>query len=151
LFAEAAALPPGRTYELRRDALFRQEALSWIRHNPLEFVTGIFKKVVLLAIVDPDDRRSLHPVNILAWGVLVVLAGVGLSRLRPHGPEWRLVAAYALVSFCVPVLLVVLPRYRLPVDVVLFLPAAWLVSTHPWYEHLRRLLLRPWRRTASAH
>lgn len=151
LFAEAAALPPGRTYELRRDDLFRQEALSWIRHNPLEFVTGIFKKVVLLAIVDPDDRRSLHPGNILSWGVLVTLAGLGLNRLRPHGPEWRLVAAYALFSFCVPVLLVVLPRYRLPVDIVLFLPAAWLVSKHPWYEHLRRLLLMPWRQTASAH
>jgi len=137
LFAEAAALKPGRTYELRRDALFRREALSWIGHHPLQATAGVAKKVVLLGVANPDDRRSLNPGYLLPWAVLVVLAAAGSRRLRPGGPAWRLVTGYAVVSFLVPVFLVVLPRYRLPVDIVLLVPAAWFVSRHPWYARLR--------------
>lgn len=138
LFTRATELPPGRTYELRRDLLFRRAALSWIGHHPIEVTAGIVKKAALLAIVDPDDRRSLNPGNLASWAALVVLAAAGLRRLRPRGPEWRLIVIYTVLSFIVPVLLVVLPRYRLPVDMVLFLPAAWFVSVHPWYGHFRK-------------
>ncbi|MDP8975788.1 MAG: glycosyltransferase family 39 protein [Actinomycetota bacterium] len=143
LFKKASALPPGRTYELRRDSLFRQEAVSWITRHPLEFIAGILKKGVLLATVNPDDRRSLNPGNVLSWVVLVALAVAGLWKVRPRGPEWRLIGFYAVLSFLVPVFLVVLPRYRLPVDLMLLLPAAWFVVRHPWYEHFWARLVAP--------
>jgi len=142
LFEKAAALPPGRTYELRRDSLFRQEAVTWITNHPLEFAAGVFKKGLLSVTVNPDDRRSLHPVSVVSWVGLVAFALAGLRHLRPRGPEWRLIAVYALLSFLVPVLLVVLPRYRLPVDLMLFLPAACFVARHRWYEHARDLAPR---------
>jgi len=151
LFKKAVALPPGRSYELRRDSLFRQEAVSWISHHPLKFIAGVFKKGALLATFNPDDRRSLHPVNVLSWVALVALAVAGLRNLRPRGPEWRLIAVYAVLSFLVPVFLVVLPRYRLPVDMMLFLPAAWFVAKHRWYEHVRRLLMPSMPTAASRH
>ncbi len=140
LLAQAAALPPGRTYELRRDALFRREALSWMADHPLDAAAGMARKVVLLGVADPGDRRSLNPGYLLSWAVLAVLAAVGVRRLRPRGVGWRLVLVYACLSFLVPVLFVTLPRYRLPVDMVLFVPAAWLVTTHPWYERVRNAL-----------
>lgn len=141
LMAEAAALAPGQTYELRREALFRRAALSWIGAHPVDAAVGVAKKTVLLAVVDPDDRRSLNPAYLLAWAGLVVVAGAGLRRLRPRGVEWWLIGAYAALSFFVPVFLVVLPRYRLPVDMVLLLPAALFVSTLSLYRRARESLL----------
>ena len=134
LFDRVNQLPPGKDYELRRDAVFRHEALSWMSAQPVATVVGIAKKAFLLAVVDPDDRRSVNPGYLLSWFGLAVLAGLGLRLLRPRGPEWRLIGCYAAVSFVIPVLSVVLPRYRLPVDMVALLPAAWWVAQSGGYR-----------------
>jgi hypothetical protein len=126
-------LVPDREYELRRDAVFREEATTWIREHPGEAVLGVARKAFLFAVVDPDDRRSLNPGYVLSWAALALLALAGLKRLRPRGREWLLVAGYAVVTALVPILLVVLPRYRLPIDVVLLVPAAYFVSQHRWF------------------
>nr|MDQ6946357.1 glycosyltransferase family 39 protein [Actinomycetota bacterium] len=126
-------LPPGRDYEIRRDAVFRHEALSWMSAHPAATVVGLAKKTFLLGAIDRDDRRSLNPGYLLSWAGLVVLAGLGLLRLRPRGPEWTLIGLYAAISFVVPVVAVVLPRYRLPVDMVALLPAGWLVAQSSAY------------------
>ncbi|MEY2450277.1 MAG: hypothetical protein QOH79_3753 [Acidimicrobiaceae bacterium] len=133
LVSRVQLLPPGPTYELRRDAVFRHEAVTWIRDHPVDAAAGLAKKAFLFVVVDPDDRRSLNVPYLISWALLAALASIGVRRLRPRGPEWQLVAGYIAITSLVPVLLVVLPRYRLPVDVVLLVPAAWFVTERPWF------------------
>lgn len=126
-------LAPGDDYELRRDAIFRDEALDYLAGDPLGAVARDVKKAGLLLVADVHDRRNLNPAYLGSYAVLAVAGSLGFVRWwrrRPGDDTVRwLIAGYLAASVAVPIVFFTLARYRLPVEMVLLVFAgAWLAD-----------------------
>lgn len=127
------ALPPTVDYELRVDGLFRKASIESMRSDPLGTVIRDVKKLALLLSVDVYDHRSLNPIYLLSWFLLLVVGTLGLVawwRRRKHDrPTCWLVAGFLTVSIMVPTVFFVLARFKLPIEILLLIFAGgWLAS-----------------------
>jgi hypothetical protein len=128
---EIAALPADDDFELRREAIFRREAVDYMTGDPVGTVVRDAKKAVLLLGADVYDKRSLNPAYLGGWLALAVVGTLGLIewwRDRRHDLATRvLVAGFLAINIAIPVVFFALARYRLPIEVTLLTFAgSWL-------------------------
>jgi 4-amino-4-deoxy-L-arabinose transferase-like glycosyltransferase len=123
----------GDAFELRRDEVFRSEALSYMADDPVGTLVRDVKKVGLLLVADVHDPRSLNPAYLASYAVLATLGTAGLVRWWRDQPEadtlrW-LVGGYLALSVLIPAVFFALARYRLPIEMMLVVFAAgWLAD-----------------------
>lgn len=132
LRARLDELPPSQDYEVRKDALWRREALAEMAGDPLGTAARDLKKLAMLLTVDVHDDRSFHPAYMATWAALAVTGTAGLRRWWRRGdPAGRyLVAGYLAFSIVIPVVFFVLPRYKLPLEIMLLVFAGGWVARH---------------------
>ncbi|GAA4772836.1 hypothetical protein GCM10023200_01500 [Actinomycetospora chlora] len=133
--ARLAALPVTRAYEADRDAVFREAALDHIAGDPVGTVLFDARKLLAQVTVDLSDPRSTNPVYLGSYLVVAVLGVWGWVRWwrRSADPEARarvwLVAGYVVTSLAVPAVFFALARYRLPLELILVVGAALLLTS----------------------
>ena len=138
LEARLAAVPVTRAYEVERDAVFRDAALEHIATDPVGTVLLDARKLLAQVTVDLSDPRSTNPVYLGSYVVVAVLgiAGwIGWWRRGPgaddaaHRARAWLVAGYVVTSLAVPTVFFALARYRLPLEIVLVVGTALLLTS----------------------
>jgi 4-amino-4-deoxy-L-arabinose transferase-like glycosyltransferase len=115
--------------EVAEDRLLRAEAWRSIRDNPLRFASLAVVKLYRLWTPVPNHAPYRHPL-VLAAAVLVcapvlVLAFLGALRLRRGSILVVLLLALPLYVTLLHTVFIGSIRYRLPVEPVLLLLAAW--------------------------
>jgi hypothetical protein len=148
--ASVAQLPAADDFELRRGRIFREEAIDNIIGDPFGTIARDVKKLALLLTADIYDRRSLNPAYLMSWVVVAVLGALGLADWwREHRADRStrvLVAGFLAVNVAVPMIFFVLARYKLPIEVALFMFAGGWLTTRINGERSRR----PWRRRSPS-
>jgi hypothetical protein len=129
---EIVALPSGDDFEVRSDRVYLRAALDHMADDPLAVVARNLRKAGLLLGADVYDSRNLNPLYLgpyLALAVAGTVGAVGWWRRRPEGDpvRWR-VAGYAGSAVAVPVVFFALARYRLPLEALLLIFAAYAVA-----------------------
>jgi hypothetical protein len=129
---EIVALPSGDDFEVRSDWVYLRAALDHMADDPLAVVARDLRKAGLLLGADVYDSRNLNPLYLgpyLALAVAGTVGAVGWWRRRPEGDPVRwLVAGYAGYAVAAPVVFFALARYRLPLEALLLIFAAYAVA-----------------------
>lgn len=119
-----ATVPPGDDYESKRDGVYRDAALAFMRDNPLaSFVVLPLKKLVLFWLYDyhdPITHRWLYQLSFWPFFIFSLggLAAAGKSgRLRRPGHD--LVAVLFFFQTIVMMAYAVHCRYRMNVEPIL--------------------------------
>jgi 4-amino-4-deoxy-L-arabinose transferase-like glycosyltransferase len=126
-------LPPDADFELEHDYVLRQAAVDYIREEPDQALVGVARKAALLVVADVYDARSRNPLYIGGWLVLLAWGALGLVgwwRSEQADRAMRvLIAGLLTFSAVIPLVFVVLPRYRLPIESMLLVFAGgWLAT-----------------------
>jgi hypothetical protein len=120
-----------------------QRAGSWIRHHPGRFAGLMLRRIQFFWLGDPPislDRRLIHHdwrsvlrfardwIDWLAFGLVGVTSLVALSRMERGSPE-SLLLRVPIGLFGLPYFVThVSERYRLPIDPLMVLCAAYLLT-----------------------
>lgn len=112
LVSRLDSIPFDRSFELKADKVFKDEAVTYIKHNPLHWSFLSLKKMAMLWTIDPYYPNGLHLAYILPTVMtsLLILTGFVIS-VRRHYP----VLPLALVIVCLTGLFgitYVQPRYQ---------------------------------------
>jgi hypothetical protein len=123
LTREFDALPLDSTFEIRANAVLRQEALAYMRENPAQTLALAAKKAVFLWVHDlynPQSRNVPYILSMISVSILILCGVASLwQRSSPFfepNARW-LYAAYLLMYTAIFALTFVLPRYRIYVFV----------------------------------
>ncbi len=74
-------LPNEPKFELKMDSIYRQSAFEYIKNEPEQTIINSFKKVFHLWLYYPLDKRSVHPLYLLPWLLLLSFSIYGIIKL----------------------------------------------------------------------
>ncbi len=122
--------------EVERDRIFLNAALREIARSPGEAFWGFLKKSVYFwrPNISPTTSKHFHTtslqwISILSVMPLLVFALLGFySALRNGNTDLYLLVIYIVVFTLVHALFFPKVRFRLPVDIYLFMPAAYFIK-----------------------
>lgn len=116
---EISRLPVEPQYEPRVNGIFLRHALEYIRNHPGQEALLLVSKAAFLWGINPLESRSLNPLYIVPWGLMLLLAVLGAyvcrARLHMHLP----LLIFLLYSSLVAVVFLVLPRYQTMMKIAL--------------------------------
>lgn len=121
--AAVRAVPVTPAYEVDVDRVYLGEALGSAADDPVGTLARGGVKLAMMLGADPYDPRSLHPLYLGSWALLLALGAAGLLTVRRRRPVRALLLGLLAVSLVVPVVFFALARHRLGVEVVLVLLA----------------------------
>jgi len=111
------ALPATADYELRMSAIYREEALQFIRTHPKREVLLVLRKLFYFWTIDWNHPKARHAVYAVPTLALVTLFWVGVAIHWKDLTGRYLVLTVTLVfTNLLAVIFFVLPRYRLGVE-----------------------------------
>lgn len=128
LDARLASVPVDSAYEPAVDALYRERVGELVAADPAGLLVRGFTKVFHLWIFDPTEERSLHPLYLLPWVLMLGLGAYGAmgGRVgRGHAPVVLFLAYATILAFAV----LVLPRYQTMMKIAVIPFAAMGVRT----------------------
>lgn len=106
------SIPIDNEFELRADAVFKDEAMTYIKNNPAHWAGLGLKKMAMLWTIDPYYPRGLHPAYIAPTLITSALILCGLAFALAQG---RPILHLAIILSCLTALFgvtYVLPRYQ---------------------------------------
>lgn len=110
--------------ELNKDALYRSEAVTWIKSHPVRWGTlALLRSIAVFDSVGNPKTKGLHSGlagHIAGWLLLPVeiLALIGLTFQRKSALAWLTIAALGLVVVS-SAATITKPRFRFPCDPIL--------------------------------
>jgi len=113
--------------EAGRHKILKDEALSYIKSNPLTTLRRDLWRVKQLWVCDSNHPKDRHPLNQIPNTALLITGAAGLiilyrkRKLAAYTPAICLWGAYTVVYS----IILVVPRYRFPMLVLLAIPAAY--------------------------
>lgn len=108
----------GPRFELELNALYEARALDFARSHPLLEIENSGLKVVRFWFFDPSDGRTTRLLYIVPWGLMLLLALVGIFRSR--GWTFHRVSLLFLgYSTLIVIVFFVLPRYQTMMKIAL--------------------------------
>ncbi len=110
--------------EIHREEVYRRLALQHIRENPLRYAGLSLRRFVYFWTVDPTHPLTGHPLYWGPWALLLILAAVGMRVRVPRWRDYGFWYALFIATTVVYSLILVLPRYRIPLIPGLMLLAA---------------------------
>jgi 4-amino-4-deoxy-L-arabinose transferase-like glycosyltransferase len=128
--AAVRAVPVTPAYEVDVDRVYLGEALRSAADQPVATLVRGAVKLAMMLGADPYDPRSLHPLYLGSWALLLALGVAGLIAARGRRPVRRLLIGLLAVSLVVPVVFFALARHRLGVEVVLVVLAGAVVARY---------------------
>jgi hypothetical protein len=126
-------IAPSASYEVARDDVYLDAALSYVRTHPGETVLRDLKKLGMLLVGDFYDPRT-SPLTVAANVVLLAGGLWGLARTRLGGAHLVLLGGHVALGALVATAFFTLERYALPLRLVLAVFCA---------ELLGRLVVHP--------
>ena len=147
ILAAQQALPPLPDYEVRRDAIYRQIAVSYILDHPGEAVARDVKKLAMLLTIDIHDPRSTNIGYVAGYVALVVAGLAGFVAWRrgpatspvPRRVVGSLLAIYLAVNIAIPTVFFTIARSKLPLEMMLIVMAGVLGATLTATAERRRI------------
>jgi 4-amino-4-deoxy-L-arabinose transferase-like glycosyltransferase len=132
-------LPASDDFELRRDEIFRKEAVDWLKDNPVDAAVGGLRKLTLLLTIDVYDHRARNPLYVGPWAGLAIVGFIGLRRWwrdpRTDAAAKGLIGWFLGIGLVIPVIFFFLARYRMPIEsILLIFGSLWLVERASDYE-----------------
>lgn len=132
-----------RSFELNADKVFKDEAVTYIKHNPLHWSVLGLKKVAMLWSIDPYYPNGLHPAYVLPTVItsLLILTGLVIA-IKRRNPVLPLILVIACLTGLFGITYVQ-PRYQ----TYLFTIALPLIACLPipnfarsFFEHSRETI-----------
>lgn len=110
-----AKLPYTKDYEVRRDNIYRDEALTFIRENPIEsFLLLPLKKFLDYWIYYLDDYPGAKSfLYWFPWTLMLPFFIIGIVKTVNQFQKYSLFYLYFLLSTIIIMIFFVLPRYRM--------------------------------------
>ena len=135
------ALPASADYELRRSAVFRDEALQFMRAHRQREVELTLRKFFYFWTIDWNHPKARHAAYFLPTLVMVALfwLGVFVNREQMFGRLLLLTVTVAFTNLTALVFFV-LPRYRLAVEPIMipFAASALVWAWRVWADDRKR-------------
>jgi 4-amino-4-deoxy-L-arabinose transferase-like glycosyltransferase len=136
------ALTQDRSYEIKRNDLYLQEALSFMKHNPGKVLVLGLKKLMYywghywgITFTYPQANS---PAYWLPWFFILPFFVIGLAISFRNWKQYLLLYFYFLFSTLTIMVFFVIPRYRLFIlPLVLLFAAHGIVQCVDWFERLR--------------
>lgn len=127
------SIPHSATFELQADAVFKDEAQTYIRNNVVEWFTLSAKKVLYLWTIDPYYPKGRNPAYIIPTILTSLLILIGLvMAIRRRRPVLPIVVIMIMMTGLFAITYV-LPRYQ----TYLFSIAMPLIACIPLPANLR--------------
>ncbi len=123
---------------VQRDAQLRRAAVAYIREHPLRYVKLCVYRFGRFwsPVIDQDDHFAPRKVRKAAFAMTVLLYALSLFTLASApAPEWRKLLPLLLVIFylmTVQILTQALPRYRVPIEPLLYVLASGAILRLPY-------------------
>jgi hypothetical protein len=148
--AQALAWIKSQPREIDKLEWFKEDAKRTLREHPWHYVQMCGKRAFELAWFDDTNPRSLPMAYRLPYILLLVLAVAGIAASLPHAPlEWPVPVVMSGALALVHILVITSARFRLPLEAMMLLPAAygsvWAISTWRQSVLLPRLSTKPLR------
>ncbi len=107
-----------RNIEIVLNRLNRDAAIDFIRNNPKETIINSFKKLFYLWLYNPNDPRSLHPLYIIPWMILLITSTFGLIKTF-NSDKYKYIYTIIILQTIISILFFAIPRYQTMLKVVL--------------------------------
>ncbi len=113
------SIPYNALFEIKADAVFKDEALGFIRRNPSQSALMTVKKFIMLWTFDFHYPMSRHPLYILCIAAVLIPFLAGFKRLWQQSfknREYSVLTIYAIILIYYSALFsvtVALPRYQI--------------------------------------
>jgi hypothetical protein len=110
--------------ELSREASYKKLALQHISDDPLRYFGLSVKRLFYFWAIDPTHPMTGHPLYWAPWFLLLVLSILGAFTAKPYWHDYSFWYLLFVITTAVYSLMLVLPRYRIPLIPGLILLAA---------------------------
>lgn len=118
--------------ETARMAWFRERILAELANDPLHYLRMIGTRALAWVWFDPTNPRSFALPYRLSYLTLVALAVGGLLARRGDGRRWLPALVLGVSLTAVHLLIITSARFRIPLEMLLLLPAGDLVGLALW-------------------
>jgi len=112
-------IPYDNKYELRKDDIFKHEAVNYIVSNPLSFIGRSINKFAFYWgnyywDADKSNYKGVNsPLIIFPWLIIVALSIVSMVKRRDRIGKFSLFFLWIVLSTVIVMIFFVLPRYNL--------------------------------------
>jgi len=117
--------------EIDRERVYRDFALEFVRENPGKYVELCLRRLLFYWTIDPTHPLTGNPLYWVPWILLVITASIGVYAVRDRWQDYSFWYLLIIVMTAVYSLMLVLPRYRIPLIPGLIMLASegiyWLV------------------------
>jgi hypothetical protein len=132
--AEALTRIQSQPREIDKMEWFREESIRTVREHPWHYLRMCGKRAFKLVWFDFTNAHSFTLQYRLSYVLLLLLAVTGVAANVPHPPRQLLVPAIMTLTVAlVHVLVIMSARFRLPLEGMMLLPAAygtvWVIAT----------------------
>jgi len=114
-------LRPTPNYELDRDHLYLDAALSSMAAQPVTTVERDLKKLAMTLSFDFYDPRARNPAYLGSWLLLASLGLYGITRRLGAREDRVFLYGYVIVGLLIPTIFFTLARYKLALEAPLLL------------------------------
>jgi hypothetical protein len=105
---------------------FKQESIRTVRGHPAHYLRMCLKRAFQLAWFDTTNPRSFPLPYRLPYLLLLLMALVGVAASVPNPPpQWLVPVTMAAALAMVYLLVITSARFRLPLEGMMLLPAAY--------------------------
>lgn len=135
-FRNMGPLPQTKDYELKLEERYFQEAISFMRNNPLKSFKLALIKFKYFWWRDETHPVSHHPAYYIPWGIMLPFFVIGIMlnfRALLTNEKWMLYIFLCQTLICMVFL--VQPRYRIFLDPFIFMFVASALSNIYNYFH----------------
>ncbi len=118
--------------EIQREEVYKKLAIRHITEDPVRYIGLTLRRMQYFWTVDPTHPLTGHPLYWAPWFLLIILSLIGAISVRKHWQDYSFWYLIFIITTVVYSLMLVLPRYRIPL-----LPGLMLLAA----EGLRRMFI----------
>ncbi len=118
------SLPPTHDFEFRKDDIYRDEAVAFIKQHPMRSLALVPRKLFFYWVLEINDPRTHRPEYWVPWALLAPFFLLGCARSWYWRPRPWIAYIYLVASSVLVSVFFVLTRYRMFVDPFIFILAA---------------------------
>lgn len=115
LIRQMDSLPYDTHFELATDQILKREVLSFVFHEPFQFLRLGIKKIAYFLTVDFSDRNTRNPIYMVLMIGVILSIGRGYIRLlkSPLTTEKVIITLFILSYVFLTIMTVMLSRYQI--------------------------------------